>query len=142
MVCHRYEANASPATILKSSIAHRIAEMHSDSRIYGCVAAYRFEEGSHAASDHKGFFQSRCLKLRRSLCHHLGWQALLGIFCLASGVLFYGWSIKASLYAAQSVVTIQFVGTLLLFRERIEMRQWFGIALIVIGFSPVVRQIG
>jgi drug/metabolite transporter (DMT)-like permease len=76
------------------------------------------------------------------LCHHLGWQALLGIFCLASGVLFYGWSIKASLYAAQSVVTIQFVGTLLLFRERIEMRQWFGIALIVIGFSPVVRQIG
>jgi len=75
-----------------------------------------------------------------------GWQTLLGICFFASGVLFYGWALKTlPLYAAQSVVIMQFVGVVLaalvIFGERIEVRQWFGIAFIVIGLSLVVRQV-
>jgi drug/metabolite transporter (DMT)-like permease len=76
-----------------------------------------------------------------------GWQTLLGISFFASGVLFYGWALKQlPLYAAQSVVILQFVAVILaalvVFGERIELRQWFGITFIVIGLSLIVRQVG
>lgn len=76
-----------------------------------------------------------------------GLQTLLGICFFASGVLTYGWALKTlPLYAAQSVVIMQFVGVILaalvIFGERIELHQWFGIAFILIGLSLVLRQVG
>jgi drug/metabolite transporter (DMT)-like permease len=76
-----------------------------------------------------------------------GWQTLLGIGFFASGVVFYGLALKiVPLYAAQAVVTLQFVGVILaaviVFGEALDLRQWLGIAFIVIGLSLVTRQIG
>ena len=76
-----------------------------------------------------------------------GWQTLLGISFFASGVLFYGLALKVlPLYTAQAVVTLQFVGVILaaaiLFGEAIDVRQWLGIAFIIIGLGLVTRQIG
>jgi drug/metabolite transporter (DMT)-like permease len=72
-----------------------------------------------------------------------GWQTVLGICFFASGVVFYGLALKLlPLYAAQSVVILQFVGVILaaaiLFDEVIVLRQWLGIALIGVGLSLVL----
>jgi hypothetical protein len=50
MVCHRYEANASPATILKSSIAHRIVECKA---IAGFTDAWQLIDLRKAAMPHR-----------------------------------------------------------------------------------------
>ncbi len=73
-----------------------------------------------------------------------GWQSLLGIGFFASGVIFYGFALKVlPLYMVQAVVILQFVGVVLaaaiLFREAIEVHQWIGIVLIIIGLAFVTR---
>ena len=76
-----------------------------------------------------------------------GWQTLVGISFFAAGVVFYGLALKVlPLYMAQAVVILQFVGVILaaaiIFGEAINIRQWFGIAFIIVGLSLVTRQIG
>jgi len=76
-----------------------------------------------------------------------GWQSVLGICFFASGVVFYGLALKLlPLYAAQAVVTLQFVGVILaaaiLFGEAIDMHQWMGVAFIGIGLSLVTGLLG
>jgi multidrug transporter EmrE-like cation transporter len=73
-----------------------------------------------------------------------GWQTLLGISFYASGVLFYAWSLKLlPLHTAQAVVALQFIGVILaaavVFNEVIAVRQWLGIAFILIGLGLVTR---
>jgi drug/metabolite transporter (DMT)-like permease len=75
-----------------------------------------------------------------------GWQTAAGVMCFASGVLIYASALRTlPLYAAQSVVILQFVGALLaavaFFEEQISQSQWVGIALIVFGLSLVIRQV-
>jgi drug/metabolite transporter (DMT)-like permease len=71
-----------------------------------------------------------------------GWQTLFAIGLFGSGVIFYGLALKTlPLYAAQSIIVLQFVGVVLmaslLFKEPIDVRQWAGIALIVLGLTLV-----
>jgi drug/metabolite transporter (DMT)-like permease len=75
-----------------------------------------------------------------------GWQTAVAIMCFASGVLLYAYALRTlPLYAAQSIVILQFVGALLaavaLFGEQITRPQWAGIAFIVFGLSLVIRQV-
>ena len=75
-----------------------------------------------------------------------GWQTALGITCFASGVLFYAFALRTlPLYAAQSVVILQFAGVMLsaalFFRENISPLQWTGIFLILTGLTLVIRQL-
>src|SRR3974390_783885 len=72
-----------------------------------------------------------------------GWQTAVAICLFACGVIFYGFALKVlPLYAAQSIVILQFVGVVLmaslLFKEPIDGRQWAGIALIVLGLTLVI----
>ena len=72
-----------------------------------------------------------------------GWQTAVAICLFACGVIFYGFALKVlPLYAAQSIIILQFVGVVLmaslLFKEPIDGRQWAGIALIVLGLTLVI----
>ena len=72
-----------------------------------------------------------------------GWQTAVAICLFACGVIFYGFALRVlPLYAAQSIVILQFVGVVLmaslLFKEPIDGRQWAGIALIVLGLTLVI----
>ena len=72
-----------------------------------------------------------------------GWQTAVAICLFACGVIFYGFALKVlPLYAAQSIVILQFVGVVLmaslLFKEPIDGHQWAGIALIVLGLTLVI----
>ena len=72
-----------------------------------------------------------------------GWQTAVAVCLFACGVIFYGFALKVlPLYAAQSIVILQFVGVVLmaslLFKEPIDGRQWAGIALIVLGLTLVI----
>jgi len=73
-----------------------------------------------------------------------GWQTVVGIGFFGLAVLLYAWSLKyMPLHIAQLFGVVQFMGVMfaaaLLFQEAITLRQWVGIALIVVGLIVVSR---
>ena len=73
-----------------------------------------------------------------------GWHTLAGISCFAFSLLFYAWALRfLDLNVAQAVVSLQFVGAILLaafvFGEEISPERWVGLTMIFLGLLVCSR---
>lgn len=73
-----------------------------------------------------------------------GWPMVAGMTCYGVALVLYAWSLKhIDLHVAQIVVSLQFVGTIivaaLIFKESITAQQWGGISLIFLGLFIALR---